>query len=94
MGKKVIKTPDIVLRKICDEFLLIPIKNIINDNYILRLNKAGAYIWEIMEKVDSICEIKYRLKNIYGADYEVEKDLEEFLKKLEKLKLIKIENFI
>ena len=88
--RRVYKNPDIVLRKIGDECLLVPVKNIIDNGYILRLNKMGAYIWEVMDHAKSVDEIKSFLKEKYGTVSEIEQDLEEFLLKLEKLGLVNI----
>ena len=91
--KTIIKSPDVVLRKIDDEHLLVPVTNIIDNSYILRLNKVGAYIWTIIDNPKNIDEIRRLLKQKYGASCEIDKDLEIFLQKLKKLELITIADF-
>ena len=89
---KIDKSSDIVLRKIGDEYLLVPVTNVIDTDYVLRLNEVGAHIWKAMNHTKSYEKIIELLKQKYGTAYEIEKDLIEFLEKMEKLRLITIED--
>lgn len=65
------KDPNIVFRRIADEFILVPIRQKVADlNCIYVLNEVGALIWELMDGKKSLAEI---LKSIIAA-YDVEQE--------------------
>lgn len=85
------RSPDIVFRKIADEVILVPIRQNVGDlESIYTLNEVAARIWELIDGKRNIKEVK----DIIVEDFEVtpqqvEKDIEELLKKLVEIKAIK-----
>jgi len=79
------KRPDIVLRKIGKEVVLIPIKNNIGDlQNIYTINQAGAFIYEAIDGVNTIGEIGDLLSQQYCITREqAQNDLLAFIKELE-----------
>jgi len=84
------KSDSIVSRKIADEFVLVPIRqNVGNLENIYTLNDVAARIWELIDGKRSIGEIKKKICQEFEATPEAaEKDIREFLSKLEKVEII------
>lgn len=87
------KNPDIVSRRIANEVILVPVRNKVGDlQSIYTLNEVGARIWELIDRKDSLKEIKDVLVEEFEVTPEAaEKDISEFLKKLESIGAIIIE---
>ena len=85
--KRVFKhNPDVVYRKIADEYILVPIHRNVGDmdDCIYTLNAMGAAIWEMINGKRSEEEIR----DLITKDFEVEKieaqnDLEKYIRKLQ-----------
>ncbi len=85
------KNPDIVFRKIAQEYILVPIKSRVSDlKSIFTLNELGARIWELIDKKNKVSEIKDVLLREFEVNtQELEKDLTVFLQQLINAELIK-----
>ena len=85
------KNPDLVFRKIADEVILVPIRQNVGDlESIYTLNKVAARIWELIDGKMKVKDIKSKIVDEFEISYEeAEKDLIEFLQKLEKIEGIK-----
>lgn len=85
------KDPDVVWRKIADEFILVPVRRkLYNLENIFSLNEVGARIWELVDGKKKGWEIKRMLCNEFKVSEAIaEKDLIEFLQQLEKIGVIK-----
>jgi len=85
------KNPDIVSRKIADEYILVPIRQNVGDlESIYTLNEVATRIWELIDGKRKIKEIKDKIiEEFEVTPEEAEKDLTELLQKLEKIEGIK-----
>lgn len=85
------KDPDIVSRKIADEYILVPIRHNVGDlESIYTLNEVAARIWELIDGKRRVSEIKDKISEEFEVSpEEVERDLSELLQKLEKIEGIK-----
>ena len=81
------KNRDIVSRKIADEVILVPIRQNVGDlENIYTLNEVGAFIWDLIDGKRQAKEIKEMIVEAFDVSpEEAEKDLIEFLLKLEKI---------
>lgn len=81
------KSPNIVSRKIADEVILVPIRQNVGDlESIYTLNEVGVFIWELLDGKRKAKEIKEMIAEAFDVSpEEAEKDLIEFLLKLEKI---------
>jgi hypothetical protein len=82
------KNPDIVFRKIADEYILVPIRQNSGDlESIYTLNEVAARIWELIDGKMKSEEIKEKITDEFEVTpEEAEKDLIQFLKDLEDIK--------
>ena len=85
------KSPDIVFRKIADEFILVPIRNNVGDlENIYTLNEVGSRIWELIDGRRSVQNIKEIIVDEFDIDEQTaSQDIKEFLERLEKAWQIK-----
>jgi len=85
------KNPDIVSRKIADEYILVPIRQNVGDlESIYTLNEVAARIWELIDGKRKVKEIKDKIVEEFEVTpEEAEKDLTDLLQKLEEIKGIK-----
>ncbi len=85
------KRPDIVFRKIADEYILVPIRQNIGDlESIYTLNEIAARIWDLIDGKNKTKKIKDKIVEEFKVTpEEAEKDLIELLQNLEKIELIK-----
>ena len=85
------KNPDIVFRKVADEYILVPIRQNVGDlESIYTLNEVAARIWELIDGKRKAKEIKDKIMEEFEVTpEEIEKDLTELLQKLEKIEGIK-----
>lgn len=85
------KYPNIVSRMIADEVILVPIRRNVGDlESIYTLNEVGAFIWDKIDGEKKLSEIRDLIVEEFDASTEeVEKDLIEFILKLEEMGGIK-----
>ena len=81
---------ELIKREIAGDTILVPVgKTVFDSNGLFALNELGAFIWEILPKVETeeeICEAVL-------AEYDVSRqeaaaDIAEFMDKLRKLEII------
>jgi hypothetical protein len=84
------KNPDIIFRKIADEFILVPIRQKAVDlKSVYTLNQTAAFLWELIDSKQSISQITDK----FVAEFEVDSsqaqaDVWELISQLEFLSLI------
>lgn len=90
MGKCYQKDPNMVSRRIADEFILVPIRQNAGDlESIYTLNETAARIWELIDGKMKVEEIKEKLiEEFEVSPEEAEKDIIEHLQQLEEIKAI------
>ena len=78
------KNENFVFRKIEGETILVPIKDNVGDmGSIYNLNDVGAFVWEQVDGVKSLQDIKNRLLEEYEVSFrEAEDDLLEYISQL------------
>ena len=81
---------ELIKREIAGDTILVPVgKTVFDSNGLFVLNEIGAFIWDLLPRVDSEAEICQAIL----AEYEVSpeeaaRDVTEFMKKLSDLKII------
>jgi hypothetical protein len=64
-------SPDVVTKKVGDEYVLVPIANNIADmDSVYTLNETGAFIWDLLNGSRSVEEIINELTTEYDIDIE------------------------
>jgi len=91
LEKRYTKDPNIVSRKIADEFILVPIKQKAGEvDSIYTMNEVGSRIWELIDGEKPLSEIRDVLVNEFEVNTEeTEEDLIEFFQKLEQIGAVK-----
>ncbi len=85
------RNPDVIFRKIADEFILVPIRQKAVDlKCVYTLNQTAAFLWELIDSKQSVAQITDK----FVAEFEVEPrqgqdDILEIISQLESLSLIK-----
>ena len=84
------KDPNIVFRKIGDEFILVPIKQNVGDlESIYTLNEVAARIWELIDGKRKVREIKDKIVGEFKVTpEEAKKDIIELFRQFEEIKAI------
>ena len=84
------RNSNIVFRQICDQSILVPIRNNIGDlESIYTLNEVASRIWELIDGKRNVGQIRDTIVDEFEITLEeAEKDLEQFLQKLEKIEVI------
>jgi hypothetical protein len=84
------RNPDIIFRKIADEFILVPIRQKAVDlKSVYTLNEVAAFIWEAIDGSKSISQIKDKVAEEFEVDArQAQADVSEILSQLESLSLI------
>lgn len=91
LSKRYIPSPDIVVRKIEGETIIIPITAGIGDleDALFTLNPTGLAVWEKLDGQNSVADIIEALLREYSASREeIEGDVLGLLKELYQKKLI------
>jgi hypothetical protein len=78
------KADKIVVRKVVDETILVPISgNLANMQRIFALNPMGEFIWEKLDGQTSLKDIHISIRNYFEVDAaQAEKDLIDFIDEL------------
>ena len=64
-------SPEIVTKKISEEYVLVPVANNIADmDSVYTLNETGAFIWDLINGIRSVEEIINELITEYDIDSE------------------------
>lgn len=85
------KNPDVVFRRIADEFLLIPVRQKALDlKSIYTLNEAAAFIWELIDGDRTAGKIKDKFAEEFEVEAsQAESDVAALLFQLETLNFIR-----
>lgn len=86
------KSPEVVSKKVTDEYILVPLKNNVGDlEGLYTLNEVGAYIWEQIDGKNTIAQIIEKVTEEYNIDAEkARKDVIQFMQQLNNF--IKVSN--
>jgi methyltransferase-like protein len=86
------KNENFVFRKIEGETILVPIKDNVGDmGSIYNLNYVGAFVWEQVDGVKSLQDIKNRLLEEYEVSFrEAEDDLLEYIAQLKEIDAVRL----
>jgi hypothetical protein len=84
------RNPDIIFRKIADEFILVPIRQKAVDlKSVYTLNETAAFIWEAIDSAKSVSQINDKVSEVFEVDTrQAQADVLEILSQLESLSLI------
>ena len=84
------RNPDVVFRKIADEFILVPIRQKVVDlKSVFTMNEAAAFIWEEIDGIQSVAMIKDKVTQAFEVETpQAEADVSEIISQLEALSLI------
>jgi hypothetical protein len=90
MGPIYSKNPDVVFRKIADEFILVPVRQKVVDlKSIYTLNEVGAFLWEQLDGRKDVAQVQESVLESFDADpLQVAPDIRDMLAQLEALGLI------
>jgi hypothetical protein len=85
LGKRFVKDPAMVFRKIGDECLLVPVRqNVADLESFYFLNEVGGRIWELIDGQRVVEEIKEIILSEFDASpIQAEEDLIAFLQQLQ-----------
>lgn len=88
------KSPDIVFRKIADEYILVPIRQNVGDlESIYTLNAVAARIWELIDGERKVSDVRDKIiEEFEVTGEEAEGDILQFIGQLEKIKGITVVN--
>ena len=86
------KNPQIVSRRIADEFILVPIKQKVGDlQNIYTFNELGSRAWDLIDGQRTEKDIQSLIADEFEVSSEdLQRDLRGFLGELESLELIKL----
>jgi hypothetical protein len=84
------KSPDVVFRKIADEFILVPVRHKVADlKSVYTLNETAAFIWERIDGKNSVSQIRDAIMREFEIDPGcAEGDTKNMLSQLEALSLV------
>lgn len=85
------KNPDVVFRKIADEFVLVPIRQKAVDlKSIFTLNDTAALVWGLVDGTRTVSDIKDRIVDEFLVDPSLaQSDVAAILSQLEALSFIR-----
>ncbi len=84
------KNPDIIFRKIADEFILVPIRQRAVDlKCVYTLNQTAAFLWELIDSKQSVAQITDKFITEFEVDFrQAQADVSEMIFQWESLSLI------
>jgi hypothetical protein len=84
------KNPDIIFRRIAGEFILVPIRQKAVDlKSVYTLNETGAFIWELIDGVKTVPQIKDKVAEEFEVDARrADVDVSQIVAQWEALSLI------
>jgi hypothetical protein len=84
------RNPDVIFRKIADEFVLVPIRQKAVDlKSIFTLNETGAFIWGFCDGSTSVSQIKDKLIEQFEVEpRQAQDDIRQIVSHLEGLGLL------
>ncbi len=86
------KSPEVVSKKVTDEYILVPLKENVGDlEGLYTLNEVGAYIWDQIDGKNTIAQIIKKVTGEYNINAETaQKDVIQFIQQLNSF--IKVSN--
>ena len=90
MDRIYVKNPDVVFRKIADEYILVPIRRKVGDlESIYTLNEVSAKVWELIDGKNTVENIKDKICEDFEVNVQEAKyDTMQFLKQLGEIEAI------
>ena len=84
------KNPDVIFRKIADEFILVPIRQRAVDlRCVYTLNETAAFIWQAFDGKKSVSQIKDNLAEAFEVESSrAESDISQIVSQWEAMSLI------
>ena len=81
---------ELIKREIAGDTILVPVNETVYDsNGLFVLNELASFIWDMLPNVNSEEEIVDAILNEYEVEKEeAEKDIKEFMEKLQKMEII------
>ena len=81
---------ELIKREIAGDTILVPVGSAVYDsNGLFVLNELASFIWDLLPEAESEEDVLNAVLNEYEVEKEVaEKDIEEFLSKLQKMEII------
>ncbi len=81
---------ELIKREIAGDTILVPVGSAVYDsNGLFVLNELASFIWDLLPEAESEEDILNAVLNEYEVEKEVaEKDIAEFLSKLQKMEII------
>ena len=81
---------ELIKREIAGDTILVPVgKTVYDSNGLFVLNELGAFIWEILPKMETEAEICEAIRAEYDVSKEeAARDVAEFMSKLRELKIL------
>ena len=81
---------ELIKREIAGDTILVPVNETVYDsNGLFVLNELASFIWDMLPSVNSEEEIVDAVLNEYEVEKEeAEKDIKEFMEKLQKMEII------
>ena len=81
---------ELIKREIAGDTILVPVGSAVYDsNGLFVLNELASFIWDLLPEAESKEDILNAVLNEYEVEKEVaEKDIAEFLSKLQKMEII------
>jgi len=85
------RNPDVIFRKIADEFILVPIRQkAVDFKCVYTLNGTAAFIWQSIDSVRSISQIQGMVSDEFEVDVSrANSDVSEIMSQWESLSLIR-----
>jgi hypothetical protein len=85
------KNPDVIFRKIADEFILVPIRQKAVDlKCVYTLNDVAAFIWESIDNARSVPQISDKVVEQFEVDArQAQSDVNEIISQWEALSLVR-----
>ena len=81
---------ELIKREIAGETILVPVgKTVYDSNGLFVLNELGAFIWELLPRVETEAEVCHAVLAEYEvSSEEAARDVAEFLENLRKLDIV------
>ena len=81
---------ELIKREIAGDTILVPVgRTVLDSNGLFALNEVGAFIWDLLPRVDSPEEICKAILAEYEVSFEeASRDVAEFLGKLRQMNII------
>ena len=88
--KKMVIKKELIKREIAGDTILVPVgKTVLESNGLFVLNELGAFIWDLLPRIDTEEQILDAVLEAYEVSAEeAQRDIGEFLGKLKELNIL------